>query len=93
MGRSTHTGITAGVITLLLAGCSIKDDVPDFRYPSHTDLTSETWPTLAPTNDLVQAGSDVARNPQQVSDENDRFNARIRRLRARAAALRRAKVN
>lgn len=78
---------------LLLAGCAIKDDVPDFRYPSRTDFTSEAWPELAPTKDLLQAGTNVARDDQEVSDENDRFDARIRRLRARAAALKRAKVN
>ncbi len=94
MGRSTHTGIMAGAIALLLlAGCSIKDDVPDFRYPSHTDFTSESWPKLAPTEELLQAGDKVSRDPQEVSDENDRFTSRIQRLRARAAALRRAEVN
>jgi outer membrane murein-binding lipoprotein Lpp len=91
MGRSTHTGITAGVVALLLlAGCSIKNDVPDFRYPSRTDYNSDSWPKLAPTEALLQAGDKAVRDPQKLGDDNDRFASRVQRLRARAADLSRA---
>jgi len=85
--------IAGALMLALLPGCSIRNDLPDFRYPLQIDASAQKWPELAVTEELIKAGEEVSRDPQEVSDENDRFTSRIRRLRARAAALRRAEVN
>lgn len=83
-----------GVLSVVLvSGCSIKNDVPGFRYPSRVDSASRSWPTLVETDELLQAGDIVRRDPVEISAENDRFADRIRRLRARAQALRNAQAN
>lgn len=71
-----------------LTGCSIKNDAPDFKYPSRTNFTDQNWPELAVTEELMALGKNTTKAANKAQLETDRLAARAARLRARARALR-----
>ena len=73
-----------------LTGCSIKNDVPDFKYPSRTNFTDQNWPELVVTEELLAVGENTKQSATKAQLETDRLAARAARLRARARALRNA---
>ena len=78
------------VSATLLAGCTIKNDVPDFKYPSRTNFTDQNWPELAVTEELLAVGENINKSTAQAQQETDRLAARATLLRARARALQNA---
>ncbi len=82
-----RTSATTFVCAALLAGCSIKNDVPDFKYPSRTNFTNQSWPELAVTDELMAVGKNTDKSIGKAQQEIDRVTARAARLRARARGL------
>jgi len=87
-----HFAVIA-ISLLMVSGCSIKGDVPDFKYPSRTDYSDQNWPELALTEDLMTAGETANADAQKAKTATDAIAARVAHLRARAAALRAASAN
>ncbi|MCP5076405.1 MAG: hypothetical protein GY947_24330 [Rhodobacteraceae bacterium] len=73
---------------LALTACSIKDDVPDFKYPSRTNYEDQNWPQLAVTEELIKAGEVATTKAKEGQKKTEAIEARAHRLRARARALR-----
>ncbi|MBV1865065.1 MAG: hypothetical protein KUG74_11615 [Rhodobacteraceae bacterium] len=92
-----NTGIwhKIAIVTLCfgIVGCSIKNDVPDFKYPSRTDYTDQSWPELAATQELQQTGDNTNATSETAQLESARVTARAQRLRTRAHALQNATTN
>ncbi|MCP5072271.1 MAG: hypothetical protein GY947_03125 [Rhodobacteraceae bacterium] len=76
-----------------LVACSIKDDVPDFKYPSRTNYEDQIWPQLVVTEDLIKAGQTATATTEENRKKTAALEARARRLRARARALSAADSN
>lgn len=85
--------IAVATLCFGIVGCSIENDVPDFKYPSRTDFTDQSWPELALTQELQQAGKNANATAESAQLETERVAARARRLRARAQALQNATTN
>ncbi|MEM7441041.1 MAG: hypothetical protein AAF393_15700 [Pseudomonadota bacterium] len=78
------------VFCLVLATCGIRDDRPEFEYPSDSRASGVDWPKLAVTNELAKEGTQAAEEAAERAESADRLAARARALEARAARLRRA---
>ena len=74
-------------MAITVAGCSIKDDVPEFKYPSQTDFTDQDWPKLVVTEELRATGLETQRIADQEKQAVERLAARARALRLRANRL------
>ena len=79
------------VCTFVLAGCAIKNDVPDFKYPAHNGKPGDSWPELAVTAELQALGENSGAQMQDAAEDSDQLEARIRRLRARGQSLQNSK--
>ena len=92
-----NTGIWHKIVVVTLCfgvgGCSIENDVPDFKYPSRTDYTDRNWPELAATQELQQTGENANATSETAQLESARVAARAQRLRTRAQALQNATTN
>ena len=70
-----------------LTACSIKVDVPDFKYPSRTDYSDQNWPELVLTEDLIAAEQVTGGTLTEAHRRAAALEARARWLRARAKTL------
>ncbi len=88
-----HAVVTSGLCLLALTACSIKDDVPDFKYPSRTNYSDQNWPQLAVTEELIKAGETTSATAEETRKQTDALEARAKRLKAKARALSVAPTN
>ena len=67
---------------VVLTGCSIQNDVPEFVYPASSVDPNGAFPTLLPVDQLQSQGTKRIASDTQTLDD---LTARVAKLRRRAA--------